>query len=318
MILIDDPVNLFYHTGLHLSAGKLLLSDNGSHLYVDGRYLEMCREKAPMPVSPISEFSIEGEVTIDSRVMSFEAVAKLKNATPKPGLLQELRQVKRPDELLLLKKAASLAADGYDFVVSELKEGITEKELSRKLQIYWLDRGGEGPSFSPICAFGENSAYPHHACTDRPLKVGDAVLLDMGVQLGDYQSDMTRVVFFGGASSRMLEIYEIVRKALEAARKVAVPGAIAREVDHAARQLIEEAGYGSAFCHSLGHGVGLEVHEAPLLRHNSDTVLEKNMVVTIEPGIYLPGIGGVRLEDTIVVGNETLTPRPLDPIKISS
>jgi len=196
-----------------------------------------------------------------------------------------------------------------------LKEGISENELAIELEIFWKRRGSKAIAFDPIIAFGSNSSMPHYRVGQRKLNTGEAVLIDIGVNLNHYHSDMTRVVFFGDPDPKIASIYEIVLKAQELALENCRPGTPIAELDASARTYIEQKGYGENFTHSLGHGVGLEIHELPLIRSQSpgaDTQLEEGMVVTIEPGIYLPGIGGVRIEDTVAItrdGYENLTNR---------
>jgi Xaa-Pro aminopeptidase len=298
VLLVEDPVNLFYLTGMHLSAGSRL----GEELFVDGRYFEACKQ-AGMAVRPIAELkgAVGGQIAVDSSVMSAARVEELRSwgveVELRPRILQQKRAVKRTDELAKLRAAAALAVKGYEFAVGQLKEGVSEREVACELQAFWFHQGGEGASFEPIIAFGPNSALPHHRSGARRLKRGDLVLIDLGVQLEGYQSDMTRVVSFHG---ELGDVYEVVREAQRRALEVCRAGARVGELDDAARGYIEERGFGEYFTHSLGHGLGLEVHEWPVLK-GWETVLEAGMVITIEPGVYLPAVGGVRWEDAVVV-----------------
>ena len=320
--LIDNPIDLAYLTGLNLSAGLLFIGED-ERLFVDGRYLEACQAAAPMPVAPLKETVYqdlpEGPIAFDSERVSYQVYQKWsKDLTlvPVPGLMKQVRAVKEPQEIERLKKAAELCSRGYDYLLTQLREGVSERALGCAFELFCLQEGGEALSFEPIVAFGAHSAYPHYHSDATPLHEGDSVLLDLGFQLERYQSDMTRVVFFGTPPAEMEKIYSIVKEAMEAALALLKPGVTAGQLDTAARDLITKAGYGEAFCHSLGHGVGLEVHEYPVLRNADpykDVEMEEGMVVTIEPGIYLPDVGGVRLEDTVVVtadGWESLTQRP--------
>ena len=297
-LLIEDPVNLFYRTGMHLSSGSLL----GEELFVDGRYLTAC-EEAGLAVRHVRELkgALPTVVAVDSRVMSAARVEELRGwgveVELQPGVLQRARAVKSEQEIEKMRRAAALANEGFEFARGLLKEEITEREVAGKLQAFWFERGGEGASFEPVVAFGPHTALPHHWPGDRKLQKGEVVLFDLGVQLESYHSDMTRVVAFEG---ELPEIHTVVRGAQEAALEILRAGVTSGELDDAARGYIAERGYGDYFTHSLGHGLGLEVHEWPLLRPR-EVVMEAGMVITIEPGIYLPGKWGVRWEDAVVV-----------------
>ena len=327
-ILIENKEDLFYLTGLPLSVGKLLISKNSATLLVDSRYYEMA--KSHFNTLPDDENNWKmccghyQKIGFDGLSLSWERVQSLKNQSPEiewvsvPLPLKEIRALKSPKEIEKLGKAADLGSEGYDYLVDSLKEGITEKELAHQLDCFWRDRGAKGFSFEPIIAFGENSALPHWRANDRALKKGDTVLLDIGVIFDDYHSDMTRTLFFGEPDPEMKKIYEIVREAQARAIRELKPGVTGKMMDAVARNYIDEQGYGKAFSHSLGHGIGLETHEWPFLRSRppyGEDILQEHMCVTIEPGIYLPGLGGVRIEDTLLItekGCKTLTKRPTD------
>lgn len=330
-LFLSDPINLYYYTGLDLSTGKLLIDQESAILLVDGRYIEAAQAaKGPCQAELVREESLDSylkkhrgvrTLLFDSQLVSFDLYQKLAlsrvELRPLPGLLMELRAVKEAEEIELLRAAAALGSRGYDFVASLLKEGVIELELARELEIFWLRQGGEKLAFDPIIAFDANSSMPHYRSGTAQMAQGGLALFDIGVQLGHYQSDMTRIRTLGTAHPKLEKIYGVVRAAFEAAAALCRPGATAGELDRAAREVIATAGYGDFFSHGLGHGVGLEVHELPVLKSPSpygDRRIEAGMVVTIEPGIYLPKIGGVRLEDTFVVtptGAESLTQRPL-------
>lgn len=340
-LLVDDPINTFYLTGLQLSAGKLLISKQASMLFVDGRYIEACKKNSPVPVmlsKPSNESILEWlnnpgiqSLGFNTDVTSYKAFldlqALLNQATerfnkkihliPVENPVKQLRLIKDESELAIMREAGEWGSKGYDYVATLLKEGITEEEVANSLELYWKEKGIKATSFDPIIAFGVNSSMPHYRAGNTKLKKGDAVLIDIGVQYKHYASDMTRVIFFGNPHPDMIKIYQIVKDAQQAALMICRPGITVGAVDSAARDLIANKGYGDYFTHSLGHGVGLEIHESPALRNdavNGKIVLEAGMVITIEPGIYLPGIGGVRLEDAIAItqtGYENLTNRSL-------
>ena len=314
-LIVDDPIDLFYLTGLKLSLGRLLVTVDGATLFVDGRYLESAGKKSSCEVRLLSTFESKGKIGFDALTTTYKSALELrKNISelePLEGVVRKIREVKEREEIELLRAAAALGSEGYDQVLEWLEEGVCEDEIAIELEIFWLRNGGEKVSFEPIIAFGENSSQPHYRAGKRKLKRGDTVLIDIGVMREGYASDMTRVVFFGPPKSEMKEIYNVVREAHQCAMAECRPGVSMSHVDKMAREVIVSRGYGAYFPHGLGHGVGLEVHEWPSFK--SEAILEEGMVFTIEPGIYLPGVGGVRLEDTVVItasGVESLTNRP--------
>lgn len=338
-LLINDPTNLFYMTGLELSSGKLLVHSKGADLLVDGRYIESCKNNSPFPVRlsdpptfesllNSEEFSHIKKLGFDSEnttYKNYELLEKIISNISKTGRDLELtaidaplklqRAIKDENEIQALREAADLGSKGFDFLCNLLKEGISELECALELEIFWKKCGSKGVAFDPIIAFGANSSMPHYRAGNETLKKGDVVLLDIGVNLNHYHSDMTRVVFFGEADSRLLDIHAIVKKAQQAALDRCKPGTTLGQLDQAARDIIAEHGYAERFTHSLGHGVGLDIHEYPTIKNAppfAEIPLVKGMVITIEPGIYLPGIGGIRIEDTVVItenAHENLTKR---------
>jgi Xaa-Pro aminopeptidase len=229
---------------------------------------------------------------------------------PVQGLVEELRAVKDATELGAIRSAAALADEAFERLISGGLIGRTERELALELEFDMRRRGAEQPSFPPIVAAGPHGALPH--ASPRPVEVsrGDMVVIDWGAQLDGYCSDCTRTVAAGEAGLRAREIYQLVLDAQLAGLEAVKRGAGGREVDGVARQRIEAAGHGEHFGHGLGHGVGLDVHEAPRLAQRSDAVLEAGNIVTVEPGVYLPGELGVRIEDLVLVtddGRQILT-----------
>lgn len=318
-LLVEEPLHLFYLTGLDCSSGKLLVEVSKVTLIVDGRYWEAARELS-YPVLPLETFSLSAFVTErDFRSLGFEANRTLytrflelqeglqhTNCSVKPltSPVEELRMIKDLQEISSLQKAVALGMKGYEFVVSLLKNGVSEKWLATELEIFWKREGADRIGFEPIIAFGPNSSKPHHRPGNTVLEPNQPVLIDIGVVLDHYHSDMTRVVWWGEPKKELQQIFAIVQEAKERAVAICKPGVSIGELDRAARGFIASKGYGEQFVHNLGHGVGLEIHEAPFLRQKgpiTEKLLEEGMVITIEPGIYLPGIGGVRLEDTFIL-----------------
>lgn len=332
-LLVEHPVNLFYLTGIELSTGKLIVSSQEVILIVDGRYFETCLKRSPYPVQLLEKNSIkdwllahqinrlafESDKTthhafLTLQKMADELIHPLSLALiPVESPVQKLRFIKDENEIQCLKEAAALAYEGYQFVESQLQEGIKECELALELEFFWKKKGAKKLAFDSIIAFGVNSSMPHYRAGETKLTQGMHVLIDIGVVWKHYHSDMTRVLFFGPSNSEIKKIYEIVDQAKQHALSLCKPGVLIGELDLAARDYITSKGYGDYFIHSLGHGLGLDIHEPPTIRAAGpfqDVHLQPGMAITIEPGIYLPNLGGVRLEDTVIItveGHENLT-----------
>jgi Xaa-Pro aminopeptidase len=335
LLIVDDLTNILYLTGLELSAGQIVLTPTEAFLIVDNRYYEKCCKQSPIPVkllkdTPLKDFlkdhlgasrtiGFDAETTSYKSYQDYQKIAdEIGSVQLKalPNVVRELRAIKDSDEQILLAQAATLGSKGFEYVRSLLKEGITEIQLATELEIFWKRQGGKKLAFDPIIAFGPNSSMPHHRASDRALKMDEVVLIDIGVNLDHYHSDMTRVVFFGRPLPELEKVYQIVKEAKEAALKICRPGVLIGDLDAAARKVISDKGYGPLFTHRLGHGVGLEIHELPNVHGvgpYKDVPLQPGMTITIEPGIYLPDVGGVRLEDTIIItenGYKNLTQVP--------
>ena len=312
--IIENPVDIAYFTGLSLSRGRLLIGPQKALLFVDGRYSESAKTHSPIPVKPLENQALIDALKDQQEVkqwgfdtgLSVAMALKLQELfgkIPLKGVDQPtdcVRLIKDERELELIEKSAELLWRGFLYLRGRLREGVQEKELAREFEFYVKTEGAEALSFTPIVAFGDHSALPHHRSGSRTLKRGDLVLLDLGVVLEGYASDMTRVIFFGDVAERLQEIYKCVRRAHQAALDLCAPGALISSLDLAARkEMGDDEKY---FVHSLGHGIGLEVHEAPRISKERDKeTLKEGMVITIEPGLYLPGLGGVRYEDMVVI-----------------
>ena len=220
---------------------------------------------------------------------------------PAGRLVEELRTVKDEAELSLLRRACAITDAAFAALLPFISPGRTEREVAIALERAMTDLGADGLAFDTIVASGPNGAIPHHAPGGRPLEAGDLVTIDCGARLGGYHADMTRTVALGEPAGWQREIYDLVAAAQRAGLAAARPGTEVGALDAAARDLIDAAGYGGCFGHGLGHGVGLEVHEAPIIGYGRTGTLQDRVPVTVEPGVYLPGTGGVRIEDTLVV-----------------
>lgn len=336
--LVSVPENRYYLSGyeaddtnLTESSGHLLITATEQFLLTDFRYQEEAARESPdfqllvytdglagvLPElfagSAVKQLGVEGHyLTHESYLQIEKAMAAVRpkgGISNVKGLIEGLRVVKEPTEIDRIRASLELTEKTMNTVWTMLRPGLTERELAWKIEVLIREGGGEAVSFPPIVAAGPNAALPHAVPTERKISRRDGVILDLGSKLNHYCSDMTRTWTAGAPEAKIREIYRIVREAQLAAQHCIRAGVNAAEVDKAARELITRAGYGDYFGHGLGHGVGLAVHEEPRLRRKSETVLEENMVVTVEPGIYLSGIGGVRLENMIRVtstGHEVL------------
>jgi Xaa-Pro aminopeptidase len=238
------------------------------------------------------------------------------------GMVEHLRQVKDKEELALIRHAAMIAEKSFAVLRTRLCPEQTEKQIGDALEHQFRLFGGDGPAFAPIVAIGPRAALPHAKLTDRPVGNGDILLVDWGAQWQLYKSDLTRVLVTGRISTKLHRIYEVVLRAQARAIAAIRPGVPTTEVDTAARSVIAEAGFARRFNHGIGHGFGLEIHESPRMSAENTAVLKPGMVVTVEPGVYIPGWGGVRIEDDILVtrdGHEVLTnlPKRFDEMVVS-
>ena len=235
--------------------------------------------------------------------------------TPMDGIVEGLRAVKDEDELDRIGAAVKLTDQAFEYVKGILRPGLTEKEVAWQIERYLRENGAEGVAFAPAVASGPNSAVPHHEPSDRQINAGEPIWLDLGARLDGYCADLTRMLCLGNPSERLRETVGLVGRALDEAEAKVKPGVDGKQADAIARDIFTEARCGDAFIHSLGHGLGIDIHEAPRLSRFFEDELKARAVVTIEPGIYFPGWGGVRIEDTVAMvedGIEILTGAPKD------
>ncbi|XVV01482.1 M24 family metallopeptidase [Actinosynnema sp. CA-248983] len=331
-LLVTNLLNIRYLTGFTGSNAALLVSaesDAASVFCTDGRYLTQAERQVPdlervvdrpcdLALAQRAGKDGNRRTGFESNHVTVEGLDALGEAAEDvdlvraPGLVERLRLVKDDAEVEALRMACAAADRALASLIEHggLRAGRTEREIARELESRMLDHGAAGPSFESIVATGANSAVPHHRPTDAVVHAGDFVKLDFGALVDGYHSDMTRTLVVGPAADWQRELYELVATAQAAGRHALVPGAAVSDVDRAAREVIEQAGHGEQFLHGLGHGVGLQIHEAPALSKAGDGTLLPGMTVTVEPGVYLAGKGGVRIEDTLVVregGPELLT-----------
>lgn len=235
---------------------------------------------------------------ICSKLKKFSYPVKMK---PLDGLIEKIREIKDRSEINLMKKASDMMSKVLNRVLDTLEPGQTEKEIARRIEEFSFETGAEGMAFDSIVASGPNAALPHAVPTNRKIKKRDHIIFDVGLKVDGYCCDMTRTIFMGAPDRKIKEIYKIVREAQLAALEYVRPGEMSTKPDSIARDIIRKAGYGDYFGHSLGHGVGLATHEAPRLGPREPVILKEGMIVTVEPGIYLPGKGGVRLEEMVAI-----------------
>ncbi len=324
-LLISQPENLRYLSGFTGSSGWLLISEQSAILATDFRYVEQAKEESPdfeiIQTKQELRDWLPGLVSdlgwhklgFEANFISYEGYHKLTKAiktkpvnlelVPTTGIVEQLRSIKEPEELGFITKAVKLADAAFEQAKGIIRPGITEKEAAWEIEKFLRQEGSEGMPFEIIVASGPNSALPHARPTEKIIYSGEPVLIDMGARISGYCSDFSRTLFLGKADKTFQEIYNIVLKAQTTAIERVESGMDASQADQLARSVVEQAGYGDAFGHGLGHGVGLAVHEFPTLGPSSSDSLADGMVFTIEPGIYLAGQGGVRIEDMVVLEN---------------
>lgn len=325
-ILITNEYNRRYMTGFTGTAGVAIVSQNDAVFITDFRYTEQA-------AAQVKDFRIEQhkgtifeEVAKQVALMGVKTLAFEKDAmhygtyevykaavkadfVPLSGVIEKIRLIKSQEEINIIKVACEIADNAFTHILNFIKPGITELDVSNELEFFMRKQGATSSSFDIIVASGLRSALPHGVATDKIIETGDFVTLDFGAYYNGYISDITRTVAVGQPSEKLVEMYNAVLESQLLALEKVGPGMTGAQADAVARDYLKSKGLGEAFGHSLGHGIGLEVHEGPGLNFRTEVVLEPNMTVTIEPGAYIPGVGGVRIEDDILItetGNEIL------------
>ena len=326
-VLITDDENRRYLSGFVGTAGYLFITQDGAVLATDSRYTEQAGNQAPdyridritgrldwLPTL-IGEFGIKrlgfeaDNVTVQLLDRFKAVVAESENGAkdleliPTTGVPLGLRAFKDADELALLQRSIDIADQAFTEVSKTISVGDTEDEIAWRIEVAVREQGAESLSFPTIVGSGPNAALPHHRAGDRKIQAGESIVIDMGARFQGYCSDLTRTVVVGEPNDQFKKVYDIVLAAQLTAIESVEAGMTGADADNLARTVIVEAGYGELFGHSLGHGVGLEVHEAPWVASRVETKLEDGMAFTIEPGIYISGWGGVRIEDVVVLEN---------------
>ncbi|MFW3540966.1 M24 family metallopeptidase [Staphylococcus caprae] len=334
MIVLSE-FNRRYLSGFTGTSGALIITRNKNYLVTDFRYIEQATKQAPefeiinrqngliteikniLEQAQLSNIGFEGHhISYDTYVELNKGMITLISISDS---IDKIREVKSEEEIKLIQKAAEIVDKTYDYILTVVKVGMSEREIKALLESKMLELGADGPSFDTIVASGYRGALPHGVASDKLIEKGDMITLDFGAYYRGYCSDITRTFAVGEPDPKMKEIYNIVLSSQIKAIDEIRPGMTVQEADALSRDYIDAHGYGQEFGHSLGHGIGLDIHEGPLLSKNSTGELQVNNCVTIEPGIYVDGLGGVRIEDDILItenGCDVFTKCTKDLIKL--
>ncbi len=320
---ISQPENRYYLSGFDGSDGFLLITPQNTILATDFRYIEQAKRQAPdyeiFQITNniadwfprlVAEFNLRrlgfeaGHITFARYQQLTDALNKAKSQlelTSVDGLVESLRAIKEPEEVELITKASAISDSAFEYIKDVIHIGMSEKEVAWEIEKFMREKGSQAIPFDIIVASGPNSALPHAQPSEYAITSGEPIVIDIGARIGGYSSDLSRTICVGSHDDTFNKVYDTVLRAQLAAIAAIKEGMTGGEADNLAREVIKQAGYGEAFGHSLGHGVGLAPHERPRLGPNSKEQLVNGMVFTIEPGIYLTGWGGVRIEDTVVM-----------------
>ncbi|MEB6233239.1 peptidase M24 family protein [Mammaliicoccus sciuri] len=316
-VVILSPYNRRYLSGFTGTSGSLLITQDKSLLITDFRYIQQANDQAqdfevinqegPM-LSKINDLIKEGQyknVGVESHLITYNEYQALNTDAVElssiESVIETIRMVKDEFEIKLIQKAADIVDETYEHILKWVKPGMTENEVNNEMEMFMRSKGATCSSFDTIVASGHRGALPHGVASNKVIEEGDMITLDFGALYEGYVSDVTRTFAIGQPKEEMKKIYNIVLEAQLTALEQIKPGMTGKEADTIARDIIKSYGYGEQFGHSLGHGIGLEVHEGPALSQKSDIILEENMCITLEPGIYVDGLGGVRIEDDVLV-----------------
>lgn len=321
--VVSTKSNRYYLSGFTGTAALLYIDQEKAVLLTDFRYMEQANEQAKDFTIQQYNRDVFGEIGSlmgnqsnlrigfeeeDThklyRLLSQAIKDRNVDLVAIDPIMRDIRQVKEEVEIKAIRSAAAIGDRGFQFLLDFIKPGVTERQIATELECYMKKEGAQDVSFETIIASGERSSLPHGVASDRILHVGDLVVMDFGCIYDYYCSDMTRTIGIGSLSEKQQEIYGIVKDAQQKALEAVRAGVMASRLDEIAREHIKKAGYGKAFGHALGHSVGLEIHEAPSISGTDETILTPNMIITIEPGIYLDGQFGVRIEDLVCVKNQ--------------
>ena len=320
-LIISDPSNIFYLSGFCGHDSFALVTRDGNYIITDFRYKQEAEERTSCfeivsgdkslyekTASLIKRLHLKrvgfesGHITIKVfEVLSSYLKEKLH---PLSGPIQKLRIIKSADEIKLLKASADIAKRTLKRIIKEVKDGQSEKAIAARIDFLLESHGADSPAFDTIAASGKNASMPHAKPTAKKIKAGEMITLDFGARYNGYSSDLTRTIFVGKIGKHLKLLYSIVKTAQQRAIDKICPGIKISKIDSMARDYIEKKGFGKFFSHATGHSIGIDVHEAPSISSKNHTILKEGMVFTVEPGIYLPGVGGVRIEDMVVVNKK--------------
>lgn len=318
--MIYKPANVSWISGFSGDSSIVIVTENSQYFITDSRYTEQAQKQIPaefeiveirsevrnavladiLNKNSVKKLGIEGAYITLAEMKSFETAFFVAYEFIDDEMTS-LRAVKTDDELVKMRRAANITEDCFNHLLKYIKAGVSETDIRAEMGYFFNKAGAGGDSFNPIIASGPNSSMPHAQVTNRVLVPGDFLTMDFGCEVEGYKSDFTRTIAISGLEQDMKIVYNTVRRAQKVAMDALKPGMGGKEADKIARDLIYGAGYEGLFGHSLGHGLGLEVHESPRLSMYSNDIMKKNMAVTVEPGIYIPGKGGVRIEDTVII-----------------
>ncbi|EMT53753.1 Xaa-Pro dipeptidase/Xaa-Pro aminopeptidase [Brevibacillus borstelensis AK1] len=326
-LITEETVNRRYLSGFTGSTGWVIVTEKEAFLVTDFRYVDQAQEECPhftvvnnerksleaiaqvLKKAGVKRLAFESSLsfgTYSNWSKSFEGV----ELVPTSGFMEKLRMYKEESEVQVIRQAVKIAEDAFEHILGYIRPGVTEIEVALELEFFMRRQGASASAFDIIVASGHRGALPHGRASEKVIAAGEMVTLDFGAAYQGYNSDITRTVSVGEPHPRMKEIYEIVLKAQIAGVEALRPGISGKEADAVTRDIITAAGYGDAYGHSAGHGLGMDVHELPNLSTASPFILEPGMLVTMEPGIYISGLGGVRIEDDVLItadGHDVLT-----------
>ncbi|MGB2782787.1 MAG: Xaa-Pro peptidase family protein [Atribacterota bacterium] len=323
--LVTNLQNMNYLSGFD-GEGFTLITKKDNYLLTDSRYTEQAEKESPDFIIRIDEPKIKdarilalrkiiekikiNKIAFESNSLSFADFKKYSDSLksieflPTKNIIEQIRMVKDKDEIIKMKKAAQITTESLKEVFEIIKPGMRELDIASELAYTMRKKGAQKEAFETIVISGERSSLPHGKPSEKKIDEGEFITIDMGANYQNYNSDITRTIIIGKENQKQKEIFSIVLEAQKAALEFIKPGLKCNKVDSVARNIIEKKGYGKYFGHGLGHGVGLDIHEMPRVTFNDDTILLPGMVVTIEPGIYLPEFGGVRIEDSVLITEE--------------
>jgi len=321
----SNITNVRYLSGFTGSSGFLLITDSGDHFFSDGRYIEQSKQEVYNQVVHITPDHLKcindekllhnsWNMCFEGNHLSYDMYQKIKSHCIVSELISEndivenIASVKDQTEIDALQTAIDITDHVFDRIIPEIRPGVTEKHIASKLSYFFKQEGGDGDSYDPIVASGKNGALPHARPSNNEISMGDFIVMDFGSLYNGYHADMTRTVVVGKPSDKHKEIYDVVLRSQLSGINYAKSGVKCSDLDRVCRDVIDNAGYGDLFIHSTGHGLGLEVHTLPRISSLNHSTLKENNVITIEPGIYIAGWGGVRIEDDCLVLKDSCRP----------